>query len=290
MFDFVTLDFETANRHRGSACAVGMARVRGGRIVDSVSWLMQPPEPYSGFEPYNTMIHGISSATVANEPRFADVLPRILHFLGDDVVCAHNARFDLAVLTAAAIAVGEEPELSPFICSLTAARRCLDLPSYRLPFVADALGVTLDHHHEPGADARAVAAIVPLLAEVLGVADLDAMAKVVRTAPSPHPLPRVDAPDPSADLDHSLYGRVIVFTGALSTMKRETAHKECIKVGAMPEERVTRRTNVLVIGDLNPAHLVPGDTTSQKAQKAFALRAGGQDIEVMTEYDFLAAL
>src|SRR5690606_12944260 len=99
--------------------------------------------------------------------------------------------FDLSVLTAAAIAVGHEPAVSPFICTLTAARRCLELPSYRLPFVADALGVRLDEHHEPGADARAVAMIVPHLSEALGVRDLDAMAQIVRTAPTPRPLPSI---------------------------------------------------------------------------------------------------
>lgn len=290
MFDFVTIDFETANHHRGSACAVGMTRVRSGGIVESVSWLMQPPEQYAGFEFYNTMIHGINEQMVFGEPHFVEVLPRIIEFIGSDVVCAHNARFDVSVLTAASIAVGQEPTVAPFICTLTAARRCLELPSYRLPFVADALGVRLDEHDEPGADARAVAMIVPRLSEVLGVSDLDAMAQVVRTAPTPRPLPSIDAPHRGADPDHSMYGRVIVFTGALSTMTRSIAHEECLKVGALPEGNVTKATNILVVGDLNPAHLVPGCTTSQKAQKAFTLRAAGQDLEVMTEYDFLSAL
>ena len=32
--DFVALDFETANRFRGSPCAIGLAVVRDGKIVD----------------------------------------------------------------------------------------------------------------------------------------------------------------------------------------------------------------------------------------------------------------
>ncbi len=290
MFDFVTLDFETANHHRGSACAVGMTRVRRGAVVDSVSWLMRPPEAYGWFEPFNVMVHGIREPTVANEPRFVEALPRIIDFIGDDMVCAHNARFDLSVLNAASIAVGHEPFVSTFLCTLTAARRCLALPSYRLPFVAQALGVDLADHHRPGADAMAVAQIVPGLAAALGVSTLEAMAELVRTAPVPQRLPTTTVPHPDADESHVLYQRVVVFTGALSTMTRAIAHGECIRVGALPQETVTKRTNMLVVGDLNPAHLVPGDTTSQKAQKAFKLRAAGQDIEVMTEHDFLASL
>ncbi|MEO7398945.1 MAG: hypothetical protein ABIW84_10305 [Ilumatobacteraceae bacterium] len=70
-------------------------------------------------------------------------------------------------------------------------------------------------------------------------------------------------------------------------MTRAMAHEECIRAGAMPEKTVTKPTNLLVVGDLDPARLVPGDIISQKAQKAFAMRESGQDIEVLTEYDFL---
>lgn len=288
--DFAAIDFETANHHRGSPCAVGLARVRNGAITERESWLMRPPPQYSGFEPYNVGVHGISSGRVASEPPFEAILPRIVDFVGSDIVAAHNARFDSSVLAAAAIAVGREPPRFRFLCTLTAARRCLELPSYRLPFVAEALGVTFDGHHDPGSDAQAVATIVPSLATRLKVPDLEQMLAVTQAAPTPRALPTTDRPHPDANPEHPLWGRVVVFTGALSSMTREIAHGECIRVGALPEKTVTRRTHVLVVGDLDPARLVPGDTTSQKAQKAFKLRAGGQDIEVMTEYDFLQSI
>jgi hypothetical protein len=64
-----------------------------------------------------------------------------------------------------------------------------------------------------------------------------------------------------------------------------------IKVGGVPELSVTKRTNVLVVvGDINPAVLVPGMTTTGKAAKAFALQDKGQEIEVMTEEDFINSL
>jgi exonuclease len=289
-FDFTTIDFETANHQRGSACAVGLVRVRDGEIVDDVSWLMQPPPQYSGFEPYQVGVHGISSRTVATERTFQSALPHILSFIGSDIVCAHNARFDSAVLAAAAIAVGSEPPSLRYLCTLTAARRCLELPSYRLAFVAEALDAPVSDVRYPGSDSVGVAGLVPKLAARLGVSSLEQLAAITQTAPKPKGLPSIDRPHPDADPEHPLWGRVVVFTGALSSMSRPLAHEECIRVGALPEQTVTKRTNVLVVGDLDPARLVPGDVTSQKAQKAFKLRAGGQDIEVMTEYDFLQAI
>lgn len=291
-FDFTAIDFETANRHRGSPCAVGLVRVRDDEIIDSVSWLMQPPRQFNVFDPYNVMIHGISEAAVAMAPPCHAVLSDVLSFVGSDVVCAHNARFDGAVLADAAAAVGRQLPRFRYLCTLTAAKRCLELPSYRLPFVADALGVHLSDHHDPGADSYAVAEILPRLAAVLEVADLEELIAITQAAPrsTNSPLPTTDQPDPDASPDHPLWGRVVVFTGALSSMTRRLAHEECIRAGALPEKSVTKRTNVVVIGDLDPARLVPGDTTSQKAQKAFKLREAGQDIEVMTEYDFLQSI
>jgi len=61
-------------------------------------------------------------------------------------------------------------------------------------------------------------------------------------------------------------------------------------VGGIPELSVTQRTSILVIGNINPAVLAPGMVTTGKAAKAFALQDKGQDIEVMTEDDFLRSL
>jgi len=84
-------------------------------------------------------------------------------------------------------------------------------------------------------------------------------------------LIRPDA-NPDADPDHPFYGRVIVFTGTLMSRTRQMAWDDVVKVGGIPELNVTKRTNVLVIGDINPA-VAPGMITTGKAAKVFALRA-----------------
>jgi hypothetical protein len=43
------------------------------------------------------------------------------------------------------------------------------------------------------------------------------------------------------------------------------------RLGGIPERSVTRHTNVLVIGDINPAALAPGMATTGKAARAIAL-------------------
>ena len=40
---YVALDFETADYQPDSACAVGLAKVRGGEVVDTLYSLIRPP-------------------------------------------------------------------------------------------------------------------------------------------------------------------------------------------------------------------------------------------------------
>lgn len=94
---------------------------------------------------------------------------------------------------------------------------------------------------------------------------------------------------PDADPEGPLYGRVVVFTGSLMAMPRQDAMTLTAHVGGIPEKNTTKRTNVLVVGDLNPAVLRPGENLSGKARRAFELQDAGQEIEVMTEVDFLRA-
>ena len=62
---FTAIDFETANRRLASACALGVVRVRDGRVVDTRYSLIRPPAGHDGFERGNVRIHGIQPADVA---------------------------------------------------------------------------------------------------------------------------------------------------------------------------------------------------------------------------------
>ncbi len=158
--DFTTIDFETANNAAESACAVGLVRVRDGKIVETFSELFRPPVGYDFFSEFNMRVHGIRPADVANKPKWRDVAPNLIDFVSDDVLIAHNAQFDMSVLAAAAAAEGLTlPEIA-YACSLMMARKSYSLESYRLNAVAYAAGHEEFNHHDALADAEACALIV----------------------------------------------------------------------------------------------------------------------------------
>ena len=303
--DFTAIDFETANSYRGSPCSVGMVKVRDGDIVDEFSTLIHPPAGFDHFDGFNTWLHGIDAGMVTSAPSWRQSLEWIVDYTGSELLVCHNAGFDMGVIRYACIADDIPCPSVEFLCTMVLARRAYRLPSYRLPFVAAECDVDLGEHHQAVSDARCAALIAAGMARKQGAQTMADLAdsfgvRIGHMAPSHysgsarrssggHALIRADA-NLDADPDHAFYGRVIVFTGALMSRTRQMAWDDVTKIGGIPEPSVTKRTNVLVLGDINPAVLAPGMVTTGKAAKAFALQDKGQEIEVMTEDDFLRSL
>ncbi|WP_427018459.1 exonuclease domain-containing protein [Pseudarthrobacter sp. P1] len=319
--DFTAIDFETANGFRGSPCSVGLVKVRDGLVVDEAYWLMRPPAGHDHFDPRNMQIHGITSADVAAAPRFAGIYPQLEDFIGTDTVVAHNAAFDVGVIRSALEVSGLPGPAFDYACTVVLSRRSYSLPSYSLPFVAEAAGVALVNHHDAVEDARACAGIMVDIARrhgagsvagvfgALGLAvprqhgydpAVDELSKPTRAAllraqnPEAAPPAFSGWPDEganpeanlSADPAHPLFGQTVVFTGNLG-LPRGTAKARAAELGAQPASNVTRKTTVLVVGGgFAAADLRSGRVTS-KARRVLDLQQRGQGIEVLSEGEFM---
>ena len=158
--DFTAIDFETANSHSASACSVGLVRVRNGKVEDRARWLIKPPPGRDEFLPFNIKIHGITPEMVTDAASWEEQLAALRDFIGDDIVVAHNAGFDMGVIKGAcAETVTPTPKLR-YLCSVQVSRKTYDIPSHRLPLAAAAAGFGEFAHHEALADAEACASII----------------------------------------------------------------------------------------------------------------------------------
>lgn len=97
----------------------------------------------------------------------------------------------------------------------------------------------------------------------------------------PNPLP-----NPAAEPGHPLFGQTVVFTGDLA-MARSEAKVRAAEMGASPESRVTARTTVLVVGDGFVAGDLRAGRLTGKARRVLELHGRGQQIEVVSEGEFL---
>ena len=153
---FVSIDFETADYGRDSACSIAMVKVEGDRIVDRTHFFIRPPRRNFVF----SYLHGITWERVAQEPTFAEVWPWVAGKLeGAAFIAAHNASFDQSVLITCCRAAGLPPPAIPFQCTVQLARRVWRIRPTNLPNVCAFLGIPLKHH-DAASDAEACARIV----------------------------------------------------------------------------------------------------------------------------------
>ncbi len=165
---FVVVDTETtgtkAATHR--LIEVAAVKVRGGKVVDRFSQLVNPERSVPR---HITRITGISTAQVFDQPTAAEVLPGFLDFLGDDVLVAHNLPFDVGFLNAELARAGLPPLTNPTLCTLRLARRLLHgLRSKGLTSVADFYGIKIANRHRALGDAEATATILLHFLKQLG--------------------------------------------------------------------------------------------------------------------------
>jgi DNA polymerase-3 subunit epsilon len=303
---FVAIDLETASEARDSACALGWAVVDDGAVVESGWTPIDPEIRPSAWSDFNTAIHGLTVTDVRGAPNFAAAWPALATLAAAAPLVAHYASFDLSVLRAELARYQIMPAPLSYACSALLSRAAWPLMvSVSLPVVTRQLGLEMGER-SPQVNAQVsgeitTRAIASLHARDLGGALVaaglhwGAIASDLTRTPCGLPRGHVRAADLAPrthefDASHPFFERIVVFTGALESMSRRAAFQRVYDVGGTPGDRVTKETNVLVIGEQDLRQLADGERMSAKQRKAHDLRARGQDIQLIGEDDFLRAL
>jgi len=285
--DFTAIDFETANSHRRSACAIGLTKIRNGDVTDRLVSYIRPPDDVPDFT--NTWVHRITAHDVRDAPRWDALLPTVLDFVGDDYLVAHNASFDSSVFVRTTEAYGSRAEGLRFMCTLRAARAMLSLGSYSLPFVARELGISEFDHHDARADSDAAARVAVALAARAGASTITELIAALPAGPArDRNAPAASAAEWAnlAQAD-ALVGETVCFTGGLRTMTRAVAQGFVRSLGGDVAESATKKTTLVVTGDFEARTFAPGATMSSKLAKAFSMAEAGIPVRIVTEDEFL---
>ena len=176
----VVLDFESTGLNTGKAriTEIGAVRLENGIVTDSFEMLVDPEET---LERKVTELTGITDAMLRGQPKAAEALPKLLAFIGNDPIAAHNANFDVSLLRAELKRIGLSWS-GPVIDTLAYARKLYpDLKSFRLGALCKHLGVSLKNAHRAVHDATATAQCLKRMFEDTGervpeaksLADLD---------------------------------------------------------------------------------------------------------------------
>lgn len=156
----LAFDFETATRSRASACALGIAEFAESGVGTTRYWPIRPRS--RRFDRRHVAIHGIDADQVRYARSFSEVWDEVEPWLRRCILFAHNASFDIGVLTSAAVHYGIELPALRYVDTLPLFRKVVGR-SCSLKAVADRYGVAF-RHHSAEEDARALASCVVGLA------------------------------------------------------------------------------------------------------------------------------
>ncbi len=166
----VAIDFETANEQRSSPCAIGLAWIEDGAIVEVEHHYIRPSD--MRFSGWNIAVHGIRPADVEDADEFPDVLARLRPRIETATVIAHNASFDISVMRRTCELYGLPFPCFDFICTVQVAKNTWpNLPSAKLNAVCDFLGVDFKHH-DAAQDAFACGSVALAAVEATGASHI----------------------------------------------------------------------------------------------------------------------
>ena len=155
--EFVVFDIETMglNAYSNEIIEIGAVKIKAGRIIDRYSQLFNPGKPI----PYKiTEITGITDQLVANEPSVDQVIGKFVDFIGDAVLVAHNAPFDMGFIKRDIKKYLNIDLENSVIDTLQMARDLFpDLKKYGLGDLNKVLGLALENHHRAVDDSQATA-------------------------------------------------------------------------------------------------------------------------------------
>jgi len=159
----IVLDTETTGLDYTKEKIIEFAAVRleNGKIKDSFQTLINPQ---LHIRKSSIAVHGITQDMVEDAPTEEEILPKILEFIGDYPIVAHNAIFDYSFLNEAKIRVMGEKFTNPHIDSQMMFKEIApELESHGLEALTKRFNVDLTNHHRAMADTMGLALAYPKL-------------------------------------------------------------------------------------------------------------------------------
>ena len=129
---YVSFDLETTGLSQidDHITEIGAVKIKNGLEVGRLQTFIKSPKPISK---KITELTSITNEDIRNAPTIEEFMPKLMEFFGDNLLIAHNGRFDIGMLDKALERMGKEHIKNPWIDTLPLSRRLIPLMrSYRL--------------------------------------------------------------------------------------------------------------------------------------------------------------
>ena len=159
----IVLDTETTGLDYTKEKMVEFAAVRleNGKIKDEFQTLINPQQH---IRKSSIAIHGITEEMIQDAPTEEEIMPKILEFIGDHPIVAHNAIFDYSFLNEACMRVTGKELQNPRIDTQQMFKEVYpEMDSHGLEALTIKFDVELTNHHRAMADTMGLALAYPKL-------------------------------------------------------------------------------------------------------------------------------
>ena len=156
--EFVVFDIETTGLSNRT-CAIteiGAVLVKGGKVLEKYNTFVNPEMPI----PEEVVkLTGITDEMVKDARKIGEVLTEFLNFVGDRLLIAHNADFDIGFIRAAAKRL-DLPFENAYLDTLALSRHInTDLKTHKLNILAEYFELGEFNHHRASDDAEMLAEV-----------------------------------------------------------------------------------------------------------------------------------
>lgn len=243
----IVIDFETAKVPY--PCQIGITIIDNGEITDTFMRYIKPPK--NEYNHHCIEVHGITPDITEYAPEFPEIWEEIRPLFTDSIIVAHNAPFDIKVLTSTLEYYG----LDFGADEIQVIDTCELVGKKKLDVACSEYGIPFTSHHNAFFDSLACAQLLLAIQE--------------KEKPTKKEKPKVEKPSyheaitgdvlkkdlSQANPDNPFYDKKVVITGVFSIDRKEIAIR-LKKLGADVDTSITKRTSFVCVGqDAGPKKL-----------------------------------
>lgn len=301
--DYTVVDIETTGRDctHDYMIEVAAIKVRDNEIVDTFSELIKPKvyfvmdkvgdkddvvefngEKIVYIPNFISELTGITNADLHQARTEKEVMIDFLKFIGDDILVGHNiVSFDSTFLYDSIQSNLGEILNNDLVDTLYLAKDILNgIKNYQLDTIIDYCKITKGVRHRALADSEVTLKLLQKLEEIVSTSNLTLEDYIKEKKMQISPFLNLPLSEYFENLN-------VCITGTLEIGKRDSVEKYIEDCGGIPQKSVTKKTDILILGDYSNRPNVREDLLTKKLRDALRYIREGKSIEILSEEAFL---
>ena len=270
---------------------IGAVRYSKGKETGRFNFLIQPSRRSDGMyiDDFISELTGITNDDLEKAPVLESVIDSFQAFLGSEIIVGYNVGFDINFLYDAFLRILNRPLTNDYIDLLRIVRKLYpEMPHHRLEDVLNKYGIQNKRAHRAMSDVEATKCCFDILYDEVKRrfgAENTFIESFKHTNKKKIRASEIFGDKEKQDERSPFFGQYCVFTGKLEKYNRQEAMQLVADMGGINEDRITHKTNYLILGNNDYcSSIVEGKSSKQKQAERYKLN--GQDIEILPESVF----